>query len=379
MRIEARSIRRPRPGLASRVAPLSSRRAAATLMPDRPREFDRKRLLRMAWPRWKRSAKLAVKTVLAVVVLWAVGRHVAKTWGDLQSHGQTLHVEPAWVVAAAALYLAGLTICGAFFGKVMNASPTPISAAAAIRAYLISHLGKYVPGKAMVVVMRVGLVAPHGARPATAAIATFYETLVMMAAGAIVAALGFGLGPEPVQVVPLGLALGLSALFLIVVDPLVFPRASKLVTTPLPNVGLDALPRITRRLLGLGLILTAISWVLLGLSQVAVVRAVSPGGIAPGLWPLVTASVALATVAGFVVAVLPAGLGVREGVLMMTLAPAIGDDDTAVVAALALRLTWVAAEAAAALVLVPLRPPLPTPAPLSEPDSWPSPTPGESI
>ena len=32
----------------------------------------------------------------------------------------------------------------------------------ALRAYLVSHLGKYVPGKAMVVVMRSGMVVPFG-------------------------------------------------------------------------------------------------------------------------------------------------------------------------------------------------------------------------
>ena len=47
----------------------------------------------------------------------------------------------------------------------------------ALRAYVVSHLGKYVPGKAMVVVIRTALVVPFGARASTAAIATFYETL----------------------------------------------------------------------------------------------------------------------------------------------------------------------------------------------------------
>jgi uncharacterized membrane protein YbhN (UPF0104 family) len=73
------------------------------------------------------------------------------------------------------------------------------------------------------------------------------------------------------------------------------------------------------------------------------------------LVPVVTASVALATVAGFVVAVLPGGLGVREGVLMYALAPAMGED-LAVVAALVLRLVWVAAELVAAAILLPLGP-----------------------
>ena len=74
--------------------------------------------------------------------------------------------------------------------------------------------------------------------------------------------------------------------------------------------------------------------------------------IALGLVPVVIASVALATVAGFVVAVLPGGLGVREGVLMSALAPAIGSDQ-AVIASLVLRLVWVAAELVAAAILFP--------------------------
>jgi hypothetical protein len=73
---------------------------------------------------------------------------------------------------------------------------------------------------------------------------------------------------------------------------------------------------------------------------------------------LVIGSVALATVAGFAVAILPGGLGVREGMLMATLQPAIGPE-TAVIAALALRLTWLIGEVLIALVLSLIRPRLP--------------------
>jgi uncharacterized membrane protein YbhN (UPF0104 family) len=218
------------------------------------------------------------------------------------------------------------------------------------------------------------MVAPFGARPSTAAIATFYETLVMMAAGGLIAAAGFGpaVGSDRVEitlpgwgpvVLPVyrlaalsGLGLGLA--FLAVVLPPVFGRLARLASLPIPGVGPDALPHLTARLLGQGLLWSSAGWVMLGLSQLAVVRAFDPDGAralaALGLVPVVIASVALATVAGFVIAVMPGGLGVREGVLMSALAPALGSDRSAVVAALALRLVWVAAELAAAVVLVPL-------------------------
>jgi uncharacterized membrane protein YbhN (UPF0104 family) len=309
----------------------------------------------MAWTRWKRPATLAVKAALAVVVCAYLYRHVARTWLDLNARGGSLHVEPAWLIAGGLLYLAGLAACAVVYARVLNAGASPVGRYAAGRAYLISHLGKYVPGKAMVVVMRVGLSTPYGARASTAAAATFYETLAMMAAGAVVATAGFAVGPRPIQWVSLWVSAGLAAMLLGVVEPRVFPRVAKGVMSAIPNVGPDALPALTWRLLGVGLAWSAVGWVLLGLSQTAVVRAFVPAGLSPALWPLVIASVALATVAGFVVALAPGGLGVREGVLMATLAPAVGED-AAVVSALALRLTWVGAELAAGAVLLPLRP-----------------------
>jgi hypothetical protein len=322
----------------------------------------------MSRPRWKREATVAIKAVLAVLVLWAVGRHVVRTWRDLHERGENLHVAPEWIALAAVLYLVGLAACGVFYGRVLQASATPVGYLAALRAYLISHLGKYVPGKAMVVVMRVGLVAPYGARPATSAFATLYETLDMMAAGGLVAALAFALPPVQAWAAALGGGLGLA--FLVVVDPLVFPRLSRVISLPFPGVGPEALPRINRRLMGEGLLWSLAGWILLGLSQVAVVRAMGTTGVPVSLWPAVIGGVALATVGGFAVPVLPGGLGVREWVLMKVLAPALGGDraaqDTAVIAALALRLTWVLVEVLAAGILSVVRPPLPLPVPVPE-------------
>jgi uncharacterized membrane protein YbhN (UPF0104 family) len=317
--------------------------------------------------------KMAIKAVLTVLVLAFVARHVRGTWLDLKGRGQSLRIDWSWVGLSVGLYLLGLSLFGTYFWRVMRAGATPTALYPALRAYLISHLGKYVPGKAMVVVMRAGLVVPYGARPATAAFATLYETLVMMASGALVAGFGFAIGSGASTRVsvpvfggrkiesPLALmGFGLGLAFLVVVWPSVFPKLTSLARVPLPNVGVDALPRFSLGLLIEGLAWSLVGWILLGLSQVAVIRAISPAGLMPGDWPLAIASVAMATVAGFVVPIAPGGLGVREWVLWTALGSAI-DSDLAVVAALLLRLAWVMGEVIAALALMAFRPALPGP------------------
>ncbi len=321
----------------------------------------------MAAPGVKRSVGRAVKAVVGAAVLLAVSWQVGKTLVDLNQRGGLPRLSYAWVAAAILAYILGLGVYSLYYVRVMAASSTPIGGYAGLRAYVVSHLGKYVPGKALVVVMRVGMSVPAGARPATAAFATVYETLVMMAAGGFVAFAGLASGNVAVKlfdlphVGPVGIPLGLSGLvmgvgFLILVLPPVFPRLSSLARMPFPGVGADALPLMSYRLLSIGILATLSGWVLLGLSQVAIIRSMMPSGLPISLWPAAIGSVALATVAGFALPVSPGGLGVREWVLWTSLGTVM-DRDLAVVASLFLRLAWVAAEVVAGAALLMARPP----------------------
>ena len=152
-----------------------------------------------------------------------------------------------------------------------------------------------------------------------------------------------------------GLALGLG--FLLLVVPPVFSRLAGFVSLPIPGVGPDALPRLTAGPLFQGLLWSSAGWVLLGFSQLAVVRAFDPAGadalVALGLVPVVIASVALATVAGFRRGGSSRRTGRAGRCADVGAGPGTGFGSCAVVAALALRLVWVVAELAAAALLLP--------------------------
>lgn len=317
----------------------------------------------------KRWIFRGAKAAIGLAVIVAVGLHVRRTWRDIRERGAIPRVDPGWAAVAIGLYLIGLGLYGLYFVRVMAHAASPVSRYSGLRSYVVSHLGKYVPGKALVVVMRVAMLAAGGARASTATFATFYETILMMAVGGFVAFFGltFGpsgaakttvprLGPIPSFDLPLGLlGLAMGVAFLILVLPGVFPRLAALAKMPFRSVGDDAVPRPSWGLLRDGVIVTALGWIAMGLSQIAVIRALSPGGLPPSLGAAAVGSVALATVAGFAVPVSPGGLGVREWVLWTSLG-SVMDRDLAVLASLGLRLAWVAGEIVAGAIFYAIRP-----------------------
>jgi hypothetical protein len=234
---------------------------------------------------------------------------------------------------------------------------------AALRAFGASQVGKYLPGKAMVIVIRCAMTRDRGVPMVIGGFSTLYETTAMMASGALLALVvlavqrlsaGTPSGQQGAGLWVLGLAGIVGLPLAVVVQPPVFSRLTRLLTLPF-SVPAGSMPqpcRYSTLLRGLGLL--AAGWGLIGLSMMASAGAVTGNGataaLSPATWPVMTAAVGLATAAGFVVVVMPAGLGAREWVLFETLTPVLGHQQ-AVVAALALRLVCVVSEAVCAAAL----------------------------
>ena len=314
---------------------------------------------------------LFVKTALAVAIVGGVGRHFATVLDNDEFRKTPFRLRPEYLAPAALLYLAAHTLWGDFWVRLLRSQGVRVSRYVGLRAYFVSQFGKYVPGKAWVILIRVAMLKATGARALPVAVTATYETLTSMAAGAMLGVLllpWLGVLPDVVSrnvaflVAIACLPVGLAVLNKLAVR--IAARRRRPDALPLPSPGLWLLAR--------GLLQAACGWCLLGLSLGLVVAAVVPN---PPVWNVQTflgdlAAVSLSYIAGFVLLVAPGGIGARELVLQYALTPRFASESgetlaagQAVVIALVLRLVWTVAEVAVALGLWAKQ--NPTPQPLS--------------
>jgi glycosyltransferase 2 family protein len=293
----------------------------------------------------------AVKLLIVVLVLWFIRGAIEGALAELRAYPRSLSpFWPLWLLASAVLYLLGLLPEGLFWHRVLRALGQDARLGETLRAYFIGHLGKYVPGKAMVVVLRTGLIRGQRVDTAMAAASVFLATLTMMSVGAFLAA--------AVLVVWFGqhrllswIALGLMLAAGVPTLPPVFSRLARLagVGRSDPSVAEKLAGLRYRTLLG-GWIGMTVGWLLMGLSLWAVLRAMGLDADLARQLHLYTATVALAVVGGFA-SFIPGGAVVREAVLTELLGRQLDDASLALISAVLLRLVWLVAELAISGVL----------------------------
>ena len=137
--------------------------------------------------------RVLVKWTLFALVLGYVCHHAYRLWIQSDVRHRPLSAAGAgWLVAAGAVYAVSWLPSVWFWRELMRAVGGRLSFADAARAYYCGHLGKYIPGKAMVLVIRAAMVKDRGCPPLRAAITASYETLTMMGTGM---ALGAAIAP----------------------------------------------------------------------------------------------------------------------------------------------------------------------------------------
>jgi uncharacterized membrane protein YbhN (UPF0104 family) len=274
-------------------------------------------------PGWR--SRWATAAVLAVVAGFFVAT-LAASWQDVISLKWRLR-PPVFALACLLLAVSYALVAGLWGLALRRAAGTPLATGA--RIWFLSNLARYVPGNLWSYVGAVELARREGvARRTTLAVMALTQLLSVGVAMAV------GLPVLLAERARLGrpALLGAAVVAAAAVAAVVFRRQLlELARRRVPGLepgGLAPSPG-TVALLVVGY---AAYWSVTGLAFAALVASLYP--LAAADVPLVVAAYAAAYAAGFLSLLTPAGLGVREGVLVIAMTPVLPAGPALVVALL---------------------------------------------
>jgi len=268
--------------------------------------------------RSRRAVLIAVARALIVCAVAAsIGYAVVSLWSDVRD--TFLALDP-WAIAGA--LVAALAAIGAnvkAWQAVLRELDHDVSTVAAGRMYLVGQLGKYLPGSVWAFVMQVELSLRAGIPRAR----SFAASLVLIGMSTTAALLLGLMGLPSLHAVggaAIWAAVALVPIALVCAVPPVLSRLVDLFLRLLRKGGLNH----RLRLRGLAPVVgwSALAWTLFGVQFWLLGAGV--GGAATASLPSAIGAFALAMTAGMLAIASPSGLGVREAVLVASLAPFMG-------------------------------------------------------
>lgn len=264
---------------------------------------------------------------LTVAVTWLIVDRVGLDFAALGELGASAWLpDPMLFAAASALLLLSYFVSGLLWGLVVRdlGGPT-IPPVEAVQFFMIANLGRYIPGKVWQIAGLAALAKGRGVPPVTATGAAVLGQGISLVAAATVGMGAFLGGPEQYRrwgVVGAAVVGGLVVLLSI---PSVFQRLARAWFRLARTETSSSLGSVH----GLRwLALFVLNWVLYALSFWVLARSLGLGG---GLVPVASAFTA-AYVLGYAMIFAPAGLGPREGFLIVFLTPHLGAAASALIA-----------------------------------------------
>lgn len=298
--------------------------------------------------RWTRHLVTGLKLAIFALLCYAIYHALDSGREQLSQH--TWHVEPWWLVASGVIYLTSLLPPAIFWHRILLATDQPALLGESIRAYYISQLGKYVPGKWMVVLLRRVLLRDPKVEHTVVAASVFFETFTFLAVGAAISAIVLVIW-HPRQLPLIATAAGSVVLLGAPTVPYLFEfLLRKLGVTRLNPTAGRKFRQITWPMLFVGWTGLAFGWLLQGASLWATLRGLGACDSGPfHELSLHTTAVALSVVAGFL-SQIPGGLAVREWVSAQLIEPMYGPS-VAIVSAIFYRLVLVVSELSISIIL----------------------------
>jgi hypothetical protein len=285
---------------------------------------------RMPLSRRRRAYRWILFLATLVAVSWFLARNIGRlrTFDIRWDAGRIAASYAVFAAAYFVRFLAWLRLSAAMRISI----PTPLAA----RAYFLSMLGRYIPGKIGLALVRI---EAYRESPAGAVVlATAVELICSIAAALLLAFIGFAS-------TPVYLPGGLRWLPLICILPLVAllsPPVTRRIAAALSARDPVALARVPSFRAVLSFVgLYALPGFLHGFGFFLVIRSLTE--ISAANYLAVTGAYYAAALIGLAAFFAPGGLGVREGILFLVL-PALIGKEAAVFAAVIARMATLAAE-----------------------------------
>ena len=248
-------------------------------------------------------------------------RSIVVNWQSLRAQPIEWRFSVAWIAASVLVVFASYGVLIEAWRRVVLSMGERLAFFTAARIWFLASLGKYVPGKVWAVAGAAVLAQRAGVDPAVAVAGAIVLQALALASGAAVVAVtareafqvvGQGAVPVAAAVVVLSLA-GVAMLS----SQRLLDRFNRLLPISWPR--LRAIPP---RMLGAAFVANALAWTGYGLALRLLAR-----GLLPGVELSLAQAVGVFTcsyLVGFIALFAPGGLGPRESVFLLMLAPDIG-------------------------------------------------------
>jgi glycosyltransferase 2 family protein len=266
---------------------------------------------------WIRAAQL----LLGLAIVWFAARALVSNWDQLRAQPLKWQIAPGWILASAVIVWLMYAILIAAWRALLAGWGQRIDYWTAARIWVVSNLGKYLPGKVWAVAGMALMSQQAGVAPwAATGSAVILQLLSIGTGAAIVGLTGAGAletaHPGARLALWLLLAASLGGVLLLFWPPVL----ERVLALALPAAGRRTSPPV--RELGFGIIANLLAWLGYGIALLLLARGFLPD-VGLRLQPAVAVFTA-SYLAGFLALLVPGGIGVREGVFILMLQGPLG-------------------------------------------------------
>jgi len=256
---------------------------------------------------WRRLIQLILLCV--VVVFW--GRSLVANWTEFQTI--TWHVQWPWLAVSAVILLVHQPFVAFAWQRIVRCVGEPLPVLQALRFYLLAQIARYAPGGIWDVAGRVYLAGAAGYSRARVSYSILLEMVLHVVSAALFFLVTLAFWPDVREVLPFAVVLaGMAVGGLVVLHPVFLSPAMSLLARLMHREVAEAwripfpalLPLLGYQLAARFLVGAAFATFTLGIYPV-------PAGEFPRLAGVFVAG----WLVGFLVVVMPMGLGVREGAI----------------------------------------------------------------